>query len=184
MMGCSAAAVSAEAQIGLPEAKVGLLPGGGGTALVRLRSQFGGPKRMSELAHQIGQGYVAANAPEALKRGYLRETDRIVFHPDRLFYEAKQMALAIEPAPMPTWLRPEGPLAGMIDRLLAESKAKGESTEHDFSIGQAVKTVFAKSVTLEDALAKERSEFIELCKKALTVTRIRHMLESGKPLKN
>jgi hypothetical protein len=37
---------------------------------------------------------------------------------------------------------------------------------------------------LEDALAKERSEFIELCKKALTVTRIRHMLESGKPLKN
>lgn len=184
MMGCCAAAAAAEAQIGLPEAKVGLLPGGGGTAMMRLRSQFGGPKRMAEIAHQTALGIVASNAPEAMRRGLLRETDRVVFHPDRLFYEAKQMALVAEPSPAPSWLRPEGPLAGMIDRLLAESKAKGEMTDHDETIGQSVKTVFAKSVNFEDALAKERSEFLELCGKALSVTRIRHMLETGKPLRN
>ncbi len=184
MMGCSSVAAAAEAQIGLPEAKVGLIPGGGGAALMRLRSQFGGPKRMAELAHQTALGTVSSNGPDALKRGFLRETDRVIFHPDRLLYEAKQMALQAEPTPVSSWLRPEGPLAGMIDRLLAESKSRGEMTDHDASIGQSVKTVFAKSVSLDDALAKERSEFLELCRKALSVTRIRHMLETGKPLKN
>lgn len=183
-MGCAATVAHIDAQIGLPEAKVGLLPGGGGAALMRLRAQFGGVKRIAEIAHQTALGLTAANAVEALKRGFLRETDTIAFHPDRLIHEAKQKALAVEVRPLSSWLRPDGPIAGMIDRMLSESVRTGEMTDHDAQIGLSVKNVFAKGVTLEDALAKERSEFLELCGNALSVTRIRHMLESGKPLKN
>lgn len=183
-MGCSATVAQAEAQIGLPEAKVGVIPGGAGTALMRLRAQFGGAKRIAEVAHQTALGVVALNAPEAQKRGFLRETDRIVFHPDRLLFEAKQMALVAEPTPLPYWLRPEGPIAGMIDRLLAESVSRGEMTDHDQAIGQSVKNVFAKATSVEDALEKERSEFVELCRNALSETRMKHMLEQGKPLRN
>ena len=151
---------------------------------MRLRAQFGGAKRIAEVAHQTALGVVAHNAPEAQKRGFLRETDRIVFHPDRLLYEAKEMALVAEPTPLPYWLRPEGPIAGMIDRLLSESVSRGEMTDHDQAIGQSVKNVFAKSTSVEDALEKERSEFVELCRNALSETRMKHMLEQGKPLRN
>jgi 3-hydroxyacyl-CoA dehydrogenase len=183
-MGCSACAALAESMIGLPEAKVGLIPGGGGAALMRLRAQFGGAKRIADVAHQTALGATALNAPEAQRRGFVRESDLIVFHPDRLLHDAKQLVLATEPGPLPSWIRPEGPIAGMIDRLLDESVRRGEMTDHDVAIGQSVKNIFAKAVSLEDALEKERSEFIELCQKALTVTRVRHMLEQGKPLRN
>lgn len=184
MLGCSQAVAAAEAQIGLPEAKVGLIPGGAGTVLMRLRAQSGGAHRLAESAHQIALGMVSANAPDAQKKGFLRANDVIVFHPDRLHFEAKQVAKAAAPNPLPDWIRPEGPIAGIMDRRMAESQSRGEMTDHDVVIGQGVKAVFAKGVSLEDALAKERSEFLELCRKALSVTRIRHMLETGKPLKN
>ena len=183
-MGCSAAAANVDAQIGLPEAKVGLLPGGAGAAIMRLRAQFGGAKRIAEVAHQLASGATCANAVEALKKGYLRETDHVAFHPDRLLFEARERAKTVEPRPLPTWLRPEGPIAGMIDRLLSESVQRGDFTDHDALIGLSIKNVFAKAVSLEDALAKERSEFLELCRNALSVTRIRHMLDNGKPLRN
>jgi 3-hydroxyacyl-CoA dehydrogenase len=183
-MGCARTVALAEAQIGLPDSKVGVLPGGGGSALMRLRAQFGGAKRLAEVARRVAAGAVAKNALEAQEWSLLRESDWVVFHPDRLLHEARRVALEVEPTPLPSWLRPEGPVAGMIDRLLDQAVEKGEMTDHDEAIGMSVKNIFAKASSLEDALAKERSEFIELCQKALTVTRMRHMVETGKPLRN
>jgi len=44
--------------------------------------------------------------------------------------------------------------------------------------------VFVKSANFEEALAKERSSFEGLLGQGLTVARIKHMLETGKALRN
>jgi len=72
----------------------------------------------------------------------------------------------------------------MIDRGLESLGTKGDFSKHDALIGQKLKVILAKAQNYEDCLAKERSEFLDLCAKALTVARISHMLENGKPLRN
>lgn len=180
---CSVVTAAAEAQIGFPESKVGLLPGGGGTALMRLRSQ-GNTKRLCEMATRLTLGQVAMNADDARILGYLRASDVTVYHPDRLLTDAINLAKTVEVRPEESWYMAEGPLAGIIDRSLDERKSRGEITDYDEIIGQRIKTVFSKSLSFSDALERERQVFVELCGKALTHTRIKHMLENGKPLRN
>lgn len=182
-MSCSRVVANAECQIGLPEAKVGLIPGGRGTVLMRLRGQESS-KRLAEIAQLLTFGTVSPNADSARIDGYLRNTDVTVYHPDRLITEAKKIALTAQHHDLPHWLTLEGPVGGMIDRLQDEAKAKGELTDYDTVIGDNIKAVFVRSTSYEDALAKEREEFIDLCSRPLTLARIRHMLENGKPLRN
>lgn len=182
-MSCSHIVANAECQIGLPEAKVGLIPGGRGTVLMRLRSQSSA-KQVSEMAMQVTEGATALNADQAKDLHYMRETDVVVYHPDRLMVEAKRLALQAEPHDLPAWTQPEGPIAGMIDRLQSEAKARGGMTDYDECIGDKVKAVFVRPGNYMDALAKEREEFIDLCSRPFTFARIKHMLETGKPLRN
>jgi hypothetical protein len=65
-----------------------------------------------------------------------------------------------------------------------ELKAKGELTDYDETISDKLKAVFVKSTSVETALDLERFEFTELLHHALTHARIKHMLDTGKPLKN
>lgn len=180
---CSAIATHPEANIGLPESRVGLIPGGAGTCRIRLKFQ-------TSLQDLVGavllltRGQVSTSAGEAMALGYLRSKDLIVSHPDRLITDAKVLALQAEPRSLPHWKLMEGPLAGMIDRALSEGLSKGELTEHDVYIGQQLKEVFRKPSDFEEALRVEREVFIELLREGLSVARIRHMLDTGKPLKN
>ncbi|MFX8246797.1 hypothetical protein ABTL56_19945, partial [Acinetobacter baumannii] len=77
-----------------------------------------------------------------------------------------------------------GPLTGMIDRMMLQARSRGTITEYDESIGQKIKSVFSKTESYEDACERERTEFAELCFRALSQARIKHMLENGKPLRN
>jgi 3-hydroxyacyl-CoA dehydrogenase len=182
-LSCSNIALHPEAMIGLPEAKVGLLPAGRGTALVRLNNQHSA-KRLAEVAMVVSEGQVSQSADHARLLGYLRPSDVTIYHPDRLIFDAKQLALQAHPVARPIWTQPEGPISGMINRLQDEAKRRGEMSDHDELIGDKIRAVFAKSPSYEDALAKERTGFLDLCAKALSQARIRHMLESGKPLRN
>lgn len=179
---CAALVAHPEAQIGLPEAKVGLLPGGSGTAQMRLRSQ-GDAKRMAEMVLQLNLGTTSSNAADAQRMGYLRATDVICYHPDQLLQTAKEIARTIEPLARPSWSESVGPVAGMIDQTLEDFRAKGELTDYDLTIGSQLKAVF-KASSYQEALAKERQEFEELLTHALTHARIKHTLETGKPLRN
>jgi 3-hydroxyacyl-CoA dehydrogenase len=172
-----------ETHIGLPEAKVGLLPGGRGTTLMRIYNQHTA-KRLSEVAYNLATGAVSNNAEDARGLGYLRPTDETVFHPDRLFSTAKQAALNAKPVERPKVSTATGPLSGMIDRLLEVAISKGEISAHDELIGQKIKLIMSKATTYEDCLVKERTEFLDLCAKALTHARINHMLVNGTPLRN
>lgn len=180
---CSVIAAAPETQVGFPESRVGLIPAGGGAALMRTRFQDSA-KSLTDTAKLLMLGTVGRNADEARKRGFLRREDVTVYHPDRLVTEARRLALLASPAGTPAWAEVVGPLAGMIERMQAELTKTGEATEHDCTIGDRIKAVFAKATSYEDALARERAGFIELLKEGLTQTRIRYMIENGKPLRN
>lgn len=181
---CSIVAAQAESQIGLPEAKVGLIPGGGGTALMRVRNQNLGAKGLVETVLRLTAGAVSTNADDARTLGLLRPTDVTVYHPDRLISEAKKLALTAEPRSEEPLVAMSGPMPGMIDTALAARRQRGDFTEYDEQIGMKLKTVFSKSTSFEDALERERQVFVELCSKSMTLLRIKHMLENGKPLRN
>ncbi len=180
---CSHIAAAAESQIGFPESRVGLLPSGGGTPLMHVRHQENA-KSLVEAAKMLVLGTIARNADEARKRGLLRREDHTIYHPDRLFMEAKRIALTAEPAGVPEWTVVAGPVLGMIERMQDELTKSGEMTAHDGVIGDRIKHAIAKAESFEDSLAKERAGFVDLLKDGMTQTRIRHMIETGKPLRN
>jgi 3-hydroxyacyl-CoA dehydrogenase len=180
---CGLIAAAPETQIGLPESRVGLIPGGGGAALMRVRHQQTA-RSLSDMAKVLVLGTVATNAEEARKIGYLRREDVTVFHPDRVLTEAKRLALTVGPRQEPAWAETAGPVAGMIDQAVKDLIKAGEATDHDAFIGEQIKQVFAKAHSFEAALGRERAAFEALLKEGLTVARIRHMLDTGKPLRN
>jgi len=181
---CPRVVALADSMLGFPESKVGLYPGGGGTAEMALRSQADGAKAVVDTAIRLSQGEVSTNADHARHLGYLRPTDVTEYHPERLLTTARAFALTVEPTARPAWSLPSGPLTGMIDRAQDELVAKGTLSDYDRQIADRVKAVFTKSTSFDDALLKERTLFIELTQKALTQARIRHMMETGKPLRN
>ena len=180
---CSILAASPESQIGLPEAKVGLIPGGGGAAHMRQRHESSA-KSLAEAAKFMVQGVVASNADEARKLGYLRRTDVTVYHPDRLIFEAKKLALEAVPNPETAWNEVGGPVGGMIEQAYNDLVKSGDISDHDRVVGEQLRHVFVKPKSFQEALDKERDGFEALLSQGLTVSRIKHMLETGKPLKN
>ena len=57
-------------------------------------------------------------------------------------------------------------------------------TNYDITIGDKLKGIFAKTGTYAEAVTRERNEFLDLCTRAFTQARIRHMLEHKTPLRN
>lgn len=182
-LSCPIIVADAETKIGLPESRVGLIPGGRGVALMRLYNS-NSAKRLAEVAGTLTLGEIASNADLARQLGYLRPTDVTVYHPDRLLWEARCALAAAEPVERPVWSAPAGPLVGIIDRELGQLKARGAISEYDESIGSKIRQIFARSTSYEDATEKERTEFLDLCGRSLTQARIRHMIETNRPLRN
>ena len=172
-----------ETQIGFPESKVGLLPGGGGTVISRLAVQ-GNVRGMGETVSRLVLGELSLNPDDARKHGILRRTDRTAYHPDRLLMDAKAVALTVQPGTEPEWNPNVGPAMAIIDQRLDDLQKENKITNHDRKIGDKITQVFVKPQTLEDAYTRERDVFIELLKEGLTQARIRHMVETNKPLRN
>jgi len=180
---CALVAAHPETQMGLPEAKVGLIPGGGGAARMRQRHESSA-RSVVDAVRSLVLGTVSTNADEARKLGYMRRRDVTVYHPDKLFTEAKRLALSATPQPETNWTAVNGPVGGMIEQALQDLLKSGEITEHDHMVGEQLRHVFVKSAGLEDAFSKERAAFEVLLSHGLTLARVRHMLETGKPLRN
>lgn len=182
-MGCPQVIASPESNIGLPEIRVGLIPGGAGTCELRLRAGAD-LKQIVHHARSIMTGTVTTCAQLAYGLGYLRPTDVVATHPDRLLMDAKALALKVEVTERPRWERPDGPLTGMIDRLIDELGSTKDWAPYDAAVAEAIKNTMTKSNSWEEALVREREEFLKLCHHGTTVARIDHMLEAKKPLRN
>lgn len=180
---CSMIAAHPESQIGLPEALVGLIPGGTGTLIMRQRGQTSA-KQLADTIATLGQGTVSGCADQARTMGFLRREDVTVYHPDRLIPEAKRLALKAVPGRSPEWPPVGGPVMGMVDSALQDLKKAGSMSDHDLQIARWLKDAMVKSTSFDDALLRERQGFVVLCQEGLTLARINHMLESGRPLRN
>jgi 3-hydroxyacyl-CoA dehydrogenase len=181
-LGCSRIVADAEAKIGLPESRVGLVPGGGGTMQMRIRAGADAQK-LASLVAALAAGRISENADDAARIGYLARTDVVVDHPDGLITRAREEALRIEPEARP-WTVAAGPLAGMVDAALEKASAIDPLTGYDRAIAERLKNVMTKADSLEDGLERERTAFFELIHEGQTLARMNHMLETGKPLRN
>jgi 3-hydroxyacyl-CoA dehydrogenase len=195
---------ASETYMGLVEVGVGLIPAGGGTKEMTARAVEGVTSLSTDLLPMIqkvfepvAMGTVATSAAEARRLGYLRATDRISMNRDRLIADAKDLALQrVDEGYQRPQARTQIPVGG--DAVLAALKIGihlmwrgGRISDHDKLIGTKLATIMAGGalphpafVTEQHLLDLEREAFLSLCGQPRTLERIKHMLTTGKPLRN
>ncbi|HEY0928634.1 MAG TPA: 3-hydroxyacyl-CoA dehydrogenase NAD-binding domain-containing protein [Gemmatimonas sp.] len=192
----------AETYMGLVEAGVGLIPGGGGTKelLVRFTGElqqyeevdlFAAVKRAFKL---IAFATTSTSAPEAHALGFLSTRDRISMNRDHQIADAKRRVLDLAPGYLPPIERTVRALGreglGNLEYALWAAKEAGQASAHDVRVGRAAAYVLcggdgaARDVTEQDLLDLEREQFMSLLGTKETQERIAYTLKTGKPLRN
>lgn len=202
LMHCDAAVCNSESYIGLVEAGVGLIPGGGGTKEFALRASesfFDGDVMMPTLIEKfktIAMASVATSAEEAYGLGYLlKKRDSIIYNLDRTITEAKAKVLELSdgyvmPVPKQVHVLGQQGLAALY--IAAHSlKLGGYASEHDILIAKKTAWVLCggdlsapQKVSEQYLLDVEREAFLSLLGEQKTLARIQYMLENNKPLRN
>ncbi|MEO5692586.1 MAG: 3-hydroxyacyl-CoA dehydrogenase/enoyl-CoA hydratase family protein [Usitatibacter sp.] len=191
-----------ESYIGLVEVGVGLLPAGGGLKEFAERgAQWAkGSDAFPEVSRafkQIAMGETSKSAEEARERGFLKQSDVVIFHPGELLYVAKQQARAMaESGVRPNLAPAQIPVLGntgiaTLKMMLINMKEGGFISEHDYDISSRIATVICGGEIEPGSLVDEkwlldleRKHFVELAKTQKTQDRIENMLKTGKPLRN
>ncbi len=203
---------AAEAYIGLVEAGVGLIPGGGGSKemLIRANEHAAGGEDL-DLFHAlkpvfetIAMAKVGTSAEECRELGFLRREDGVSMNRDRVVADAKEAVLALVrggyKAPAASWQ--EGAQTTQIkvlgEQFLTAAKLVihmmqrgGYASEHDALVGKKLANILAggplsapQMVSEQYVLDLEREAFVSLCGERKTQERIAHTLKTGKPLRN
>ena len=195
-----------ESYVGLVEAGVGLIPAGGGCKEFAVRAadwaaQSNVPGEVFNYLQNafmtIAMAKVATSAVEAVDFGFAKPSDTILFNANELLFvairEARAMADAgYAPPPMPRAI----PVAGKngiatLEMMLVNMKEGGMISAHDYKVakyaaialcGGEVET--GSLVDEEWLITVERRLFVELLNDPMTQARIKHMLDTGKPLRN
>ncbi|TXI74930.1 MAG: 3-hydroxyacyl-CoA dehydrogenase/enoyl-CoA hydratase family protein [Dechloromonas sp.] len=195
-----------ESYIGLVEAGVGLIPAGGGCKEFAVRAadwaaQSNVPNEVFNYLQNafmtIAMAKVAKSAVEAIDYGFSRPSDTILFNANELLWvairEARAMADAgYAPPPMARAI----PVAGKngiatFEMMLVNMKEGGMISAHDYLVARSAAVALCGGevetgslVDEEWLITVERQLFVELLKNPLTQARIKHMLDTGKPLRN
>ena len=203
---------AAEAYLGLVEAGVGLIPGGGGTKEMLIRAnEHAASGEDLDLFHAlkpvfeaIAMAKVGTSAEECRDLGYLRREDGVSMNRDRLVADAKEAALALvrgghKPLAA-SWQ--EGAQTTQIkvlgEQFLAGAKLAihmmlrgGYASEYDAHVSRKLANILAggpltspQLVSEQYVLDLEREAFVSLCGEKKTQERIAHTLKTGKPLRN
>ncbi|MBX0357406.1 3-hydroxyacyl-CoA dehydrogenase/enoyl-CoA hydratase family protein [Halobacillus sp. Nhm2S1] len=195
---------SQETYMGLVEAGVGLIPGGGGNKelyIKHLRNvpegiDFDLQKVSNSVFEKIAMAKVSTSGEEAKENGFLDSRDAISVNGDHLLHDAKQKVLGLARSGYQAPKRTKIPVVGeqgyatMV--LGAKSLAlSGYASEHDLKIAEKLAFVLSggklKEGTLVDEqylLDLEREAFLSLVGEPKSQARMQHMLMKGKPLRN
>jgi 3-hydroxyacyl-CoA dehydrogenase len=195
---------AAESYIGLVEAGVGLIPGGGGTKemLIRANEHSAGGENL-DLFHAlkpvfetIAMAKVSTSGEEARSLGFLRPSDLMAMNRDRQVADAKQTARAMVRAgyhPPPTaQIRVLGEEFLTAAKLAIHMLVRGEyASEYDGVVARKLAFILAgggitspQTVSEQYILDLEREAFLSLCGQRKTQERVAHTLKTGKPLRN
>jgi len=195
---------AAETYMGLVEAGVGLIPGGGGTKEMLIRAnEHAASADNLDLMHalrpifeNIAMAKVSTSGEEARSLGYLRPSDPIAMNRDRQIADAKETALALVRAgyhpPAPAEIRVLGEEFYAAAKLAIHMMIRGEyATEHDGVVARKLAYIMAggsitagQTVPEQYVLDLERDAFVSLCAERKTQERIAYTLKTGKPLRN
>jgi 3-hydroxyacyl-CoA dehydrogenase len=196
---------AAETYMGLVEVGVGLVPGAGGCKeLVRrivspaMQTTGIDPLPLLQQALQtIGTAKVSTSAAEARSFGFLSLADQIVMNRDLQIAEAKRLVLDLSVAGYTAPSRGQSCYAAGRDALaslragLYVMQQGGYMSEYDLQVSGKVAYILCGGslssgqwVDEQYFLDLEREAFVSLCGEAKTLARIKHMLETGKPLRN
>jgi len=195
---------AAETYIGLVEVGVGLIPGGGGTKEMVVRTSDSFTEGDTKLPHlqqrfvTIATAKVATSGHEAFEIGILnRKKDRVVVNPRRLLLEAKERVLElhnsgyVQGAP-----RRDIEVMGRtgLGLLYAGSEAfriANYATDHDLLIAKKLAWVMCggdlsspQRVSEQYLLDLEREAFLSLLGEQKSLQRIESVLKTGKPVRN
>jgi 3-hydroxyacyl-CoA dehydrogenase len=202
-MHCDRVVASAETYIGLPEVGVGIIPAGGGASTMLYRALSKLPPNadpypaIRRVMETLGFGKVATSALEGVQYGFLRQgVDTISVNPDRILWLAKQ---EVQHLAAQGYTPPEEPKVmaygnQVLTRMLIELhnlKRGNLITEHDFTVASQIAYVLAGG-DLSQPAEMPLSYFYQLeiqvvgylAQQPKTWDRMRHMLETGKPLRN
>ncbi|AYO57891.1 3-hydroxyacyl-CoA dehydrogenase [Chryseobacterium sp. 6424] len=194
---------AAETYIGLVETGVGVIPGGGGTKELTLRTSREFTKddvktnRLRDAFMNIAMGKVATSAYEAYDMGILEQhKDLVVVDKNRQIKTAKMLALSLaehgytQPIEQKVTVLGKDAL-GMFYVGTDQMLAGNYISEHDKKIADKLGYVMVggnlsepTQVTEQYLLNLERETFLQLCGERKTLERIQHMLQKGKPLRN
>lgn len=146
---------------------------------------------------QVAQGRVANSALDAVRMGYAQPGDIVAFNPHERLYLALKAARALSEngyrPPLPARAIPVAGITGIanIEMVLTNLQLGGQISAHDYRVAKAAASALCggeldPGSRVDEAwlLALERRLFLELVQTAETQARIRHMLETGKPLRN
>jgi len=203
---------AAEAYVGLVEAGVGLIPGGGGSKEMLIRANenaTGGEDldlfhAMKPVFENVALAKVGTSAEECRELGYFRREDRYSMNTQRLVADAKETALGLlrsgwKPA-APSWQ--EGAQTTQIkvlgEQFLTAAKLMihmlvrgGYASEHDAVVARRLANILAggaltspQPVSEQYVLDLEREAFVSLLGEKKTQERIAFTLKTGKPLRN
>ena len=195
---------SMETYIGLVEAGVGLIPGGGGNVGLYLKHLKGLPNGVqvdyqniaNNVFESIAMAKVSTSADEARENNFLDFADGISVNADHLLYDAKQAALSLYNNGYQAPKREKFPVVGETGYatllLGAEGmRLSGFISDHDMKIAKKLAYVLAGGKlpygTLVDEqylLDLEREAFLSLVAESKSQARMQHMLVKGKPLRN
>ncbi|MDO7876872.1 3-hydroxyacyl-CoA dehydrogenase/enoyl-CoA hydratase family protein [Hymenobacter sp. ASUV-10] len=200
---CDRVVAAAETYMGLVEFGVGLIPGGGGTKEMTLRTALKyeeGEPELNLLRNTymtISTAKVSTSAAEAFDLGFLRRGDEIVVNSNRVIAQAKAAALELADAgytqPTPRTnikVHGKGALAMFKTGVFAMKEGKYIS-EHDQKIADKLAYVMCggdlsapTEVSEQYLLDLEREAFLSLTGERKTLERIQSILTTGKPLRN
>ena len=197
---------AAETYIGLVEVGVGIIPAGGGTKEMLVRTLDSIPKSMTDADpfpfvkrafETIALAKVATSAEEARTLNMLDEDDTISMNSDRLIADAKKEVLAlaetgyIEPQPRTDILALGLPALSTLKLGIHQMKRGGYISDHDAEIGTQLARILTGGdlnhptrVSEQYLLDLEREAFLSLIGTRKTQERMAQMLKTGKPLRN
>ncbi|XKE95831.1 enoyl-CoA hydratase/isomerase family protein [Metaplanococcus flavidus] len=195
---------SMETYMGLVEAGVGLIPGGGGNKELYMKHLKGMPNGIdfdlqnvaSKVFESIAMAKVSTSAEEARENNFLNFVDGISVNSDHLIYDAKQAALSLYENGYKAPKREKVPVTGEpgYATLLLGAEGmflSGYISEYDLKIAQKLafvlsggKVPYGTKVDEQYLLDLERQAFLSLVAQPKSQQRMQHMLVKGKPLRN
>jgi len=201
---CARVQAAAETYMGLVETAMGLIPAWGGTTEMVRRAVSRLPAGvdadlfpMVRFAFEtIALAKVSTSAEDAFALGYLREGDGISMNGDHLLHDAKEVCLSLvrtgyrPPLRQPFRVAGERGLAA-IEAYLYLMRTAGQISDHDAHVGKRLAYVvcggripYGTEVSEDYMHDLEREAFISLLGHPRTQERIRHFLQTGRPLRN